>query len=133
MHIGGPEFYAEEECELVLTDLQKTTDSRLLARIQPECHRTKGVKLNNGSLKEMQNRRQAWEETTLPKSPARYRLQQSSTRFYTPLDISDYDFLQKVGFPGEYPYTTGTYASTVYLLTRLWPRGRRKGNLVEQL
>jgi len=26
---------------------------------------------------------------------------------YTPLDISHHDFLEKIGFPGEYPYTRG--------------------------
>lgn len=28
-------------------------------------------------------------------------------RVYTPLDLEDFDYLEKLGFPGEYPYTRG--------------------------
>ncbi len=28
---------------------------------------------------------------------------------YTPLDIKDFDYMEKLGFPGEYPYTRGPY------------------------
>jgi len=31
--------------------------------------------------------------------------------------------MEKVGFPGEYPYTAGTYPSTVFPLMRLRARG----------
>ncbi|HSG82516.1 MAG TPA: methylmalonyl-CoA mutase family protein [Gemmatimonadota bacterium] len=39
---------------------------------------------------------------------------------YTPLDVGDYDpdYLEKNGFPGEYPFTRGPY-TTMYR-TRLW-------------
>ncbi len=30
-------------------------------------------------------------------------------RLYTPLDLPDYDYLQDLGFPGEYPYTRGVH------------------------
>lgn len=30
-------------------------------------------------------------------------------RLYTPLDVADMDYLQELGFPGEYPYTRGVH------------------------
>ncbi|MDY6917684.1 MAG: methylmalonyl-CoA mutase family protein [Chloroflexota bacterium] len=76
------------------------------------------------NLEEIEGRRKDWEETTLKKSIGRYGLQQSPTSFYTPLNTKDHVFLDKVGFPGEYPYTAGTYASTVFPLMRLRARGQ---------
>ena len=80
--------------------------------------------MDKDNLAEIEERKKSWEETTLQKSLARYRLQQSPTRFYTPLDVKDHDFLEKVGFPGEYPYTAGTYPSTVFPLMRLRATGQ---------
>lgn len=39
-------------------------------------------------------------------------------RFYTPYDISDFDYLRDLGFPGEYPFTRGVH-TTMYR-GRLW-------------
>jgi len=39
-------------------------------------------------------------------------------RIYTPLDIKDHDYMEKLGFPGEYPFTRGIHA-TMYR-ARLW-------------
>ncbi len=39
-------------------------------------------------------------------------------RVYTPLDVSDLDYLQDLGFPGEYPLTRGVYP-TMYR-ARFW-------------
>ena len=39
-------------------------------------------------------------------------------RIYTPLDVADADYLEKLGFPGEYPFTRGVY-TTMYR-ARLW-------------
>ncbi len=80
--------------------------------------------MDKDNLAEIENRKKNWEEVTLQKTLGRYRLQQSPTRFYTPLDVKDHDFLEKVGFPGEYPYTAGTYPSTVFPLMRLRARGQ---------
>jgi len=80
--------------------------------------------MDKDNLAEIGERKKNWEEVTLQKTLGRYRLQQSPTRFYTPLDTKDHDFLEKVGFPGEYPYTAGTYPSTVYPLMRLRARGQ---------
>jgi methylmalonyl-CoA mutase, N-terminal domain len=45
---------------------------------------------------------------------------------HTPLDLpEDWDYLQKLGFPGEYPYTRGPY-TTMYR-TRLWTKRQFAG------
>ncbi|MBE0416060.1 MAG: methylmalonyl-CoA mutase, partial [Dehalococcoidia bacterium] len=77
----------------------------------------------NKDIKKIEERRKEWEEKTLPKSLKRYGLTKSPTSFYTPLDTKEHDFLEKVGFPGEYPYTAGPYPSSAFPLMRLQARG----------
>ena len=64
---------------------------------------------NDEKLKELEKRRKEWEEGTLKKGLERFRIAESPQKLYTPLDIRDHDYLQKVGFPGEYPFTAGIY------------------------
>jgi len=57
-----------------------------------------------------------WQETTQDPAPERQKtfITESSTpidRLYTPLDLPDFDYLQDLGFPGEYPFTRGIHAS----------------------
>ena len=68
-----------------------------------------------------------WEGTTLkeslkkqPESRKRFLTTSSAPveRLYTPLDIMDWDPLQKLGVPGEFPYTRGIHP-TMYR-GRLW-------------
>lgn len=51
------------------------------------------------------------------KSPER-RETEGRQRLYTPLDVQDIDYMDKLGFPGEYPYTRGVQP-TMYR-GRLW-------------
>ena len=60
---------------------------------------------------EIEKRRAEWEEKILKKQLARFGVTESPQKFYTPLDIKDHDFLKDVGFPGQYPFTAGKYAS----------------------
>jgi methylmalonyl-CoA mutase N-terminal domain/subunit len=61
-------------------------------------------------LEKIAERKKKWEEGPLKKAMSRFPyLKEPPTRFYTPLDIQKFDFLEKVGFPGEYPFTAGTY------------------------
>ncbi|HZK71224.1 MAG TPA: methylmalonyl-CoA mutase family protein [Clostridia bacterium] len=71
--------------------------------------------------------RKNWEEKTLNKSLAKApeRKEEFYTgsgdkiaRLYTPEDISGLDYMEEIGFPGEYPYTRG-YQPTMYR-GRLW-------------
>ncbi|HOJ13526.1 MAG TPA: methylmalonyl-CoA mutase family protein, partial [Deltaproteobacteria bacterium] len=51
--------------------------------------------------------RRQWEEEVLEPRVRRFNLPESPTRFYTPLDTDHGDFLEKVGFPGWFPFTAG--------------------------
>jgi methylmalonyl-CoA mutase N-terminal domain/subunit len=68
-----------------------------------------------------------WEQTKLQESLASLPERQPEflttssepiNRLYTPLDIADLDYLQDLGFPGQYPYTRGVHA-TLHR-SRLW-------------
>jgi methylmalonyl-CoA mutase N-terminal domain/subunit len=50
---------------------------------------------------------EAWKKNVLDKRVARFNLQKSPTAFYPPTALPEHDFLEKVGFPGQYPYTAG--------------------------
>jgi methylmalonyl-CoA mutase N-terminal domain/subunit len=50
---------------------------------------------------------QQWQEKVVSPQLKKFGLTKSPTRFYTPADINGYDFLEKVGFPGQYPFTAG--------------------------
>ena len=60
-------------------------------------------------LEEIEKRKKEWEEGPLKKSLDRFGVKESPNRFYTPLDIKDHNFLEDVGFPGEYPFTADIY------------------------
>jgi methylmalonyl-CoA mutase N-terminal domain/subunit len=68
-----------------------------------------------------------WEETTLHQNLARMPERQKQfitassepiERVYTPLDVSEADYLQDLGLPGEYPFTRGIHP-TLHR-SRLW-------------
>jgi len=61
-----------------------------------------------------------WEKTTLadtlqsaPERQARFITASSDdvNRLYTPLDLPDFDYLDELGLPGEYPYTRAVHAT----------------------
>ena len=64
-------------------------------------------------LSEIEKRRKSWEEGAVRKALMRFGVDKSPTKYYTPLDVKDYNFLTKVGFPGEYPFTAGEYPTVV--------------------
>ena len=66
-------------------------------------------------LKKLQKEKEMWEEKTLKPALNRFKLKESPTRFYSPLDFANgFDFLTKVGFPGQYPFTSGTFPTFPY-------------------
>lgn len=71
----------------------------------------------------VKQKRQEWENRVLKPTLGALRLKESPTKFYTPADIEDFDFLDQVGFPGQYPFTAGTYAT----FPREAPRGEGDG------
>jgi len=69
-------------------------------------------------LKKLQDARKRWEEETLKPTleRAKERVPEFTTssglpvkRLYTPEDAEGRDYLEAVGFPGQYPYTRGIY------------------------
>lgn len=71
-------------------------------------------------LEELAIHRDQWEETTLQHTAARMPERQTEftttsskpvERLYTPLDLPDFDYVQDLGFPGEYPFTRGVHAT----------------------
>ncbi len=49
-----------------------------------------------------------WKQNILDKRVKRFNLSKSPTRFYSPLANKKSDFLENVGFPGQYPFTAGS-------------------------
>jgi len=71
--------------------------------------------------------KERWERETLNKTLVRFPERQPEfttvsgmpiQRLYTPMDVEDLDYARDLGFPGEFPFTRGVYA-TVYR-GRLW-------------
>jgi methylmalonyl-CoA mutase N-terminal domain/subunit len=61
-------------------------------------------------LEKIREAEKSWEEGPLAKALKRFPyLTEESARFCSPVDIEGFDFLEKVGFPGTYPYTAGTF------------------------
>jgi methylmalonyl-CoA mutase N-terminal domain/subunit len=80
-------------------------------------------------LKAISQALEKWEETTLQNSLAKRPERRDEfittssepvERLYTPLDISDMDYMHDIGLPGEYPYTRGIHP-TMYR-GRLWTK-----------
>ncbi len=73
-------------------------------------------------LAELRERLAEWESAgeATPKRDARFSTLSGAPLkpLYTPLDVEGDSYLEKLGFPGEYPYTRGPY-TTMYR-TRLW-------------
>ncbi len=77
-------------------------------------------------LEEIHKLKEKWEKETVAKSfeklPEKGEFATSSdilvNRVYTPVDIAEHDYLQDLGFPGEYPFTRSVYP-TMYR-ARLW-------------
>lgn len=65
------------------------------------------------SLGKIEKQKKSWEQGELKQSLKRFGLTKSPNEFYTPLDISEHDFIRDVGFPGQYPFTAGKYATQV--------------------
>ncbi|MFA4909773.1 MAG: methylmalonyl-CoA mutase family protein [Desulfobacteria bacterium] len=60
--------------------------------------------------KKIEEREEEWKETTLKASLKGLGRDKPYTRTYTPLDLrKDWNFLDDVGFPGEYPFTRASF------------------------
>ncbi len=67
------------------------------------------------SLKVIGEEKKKWEEKTLKPALQRFKLKEAPTRFYSPLDVGEeFDFMSRVGFPGQYPFAAGTFPTFPY-------------------
>ena len=74
---------------------------------------------DSNEIKAMMGVRETWDEDykkAIAKSPERSDNFFTSTGvpvkpLYTPADLNDSDFMSDIGFPGQYPFTRGVYAS----------------------
>ncbi|MBI2908216.1 MAG: methylmalonyl-CoA mutase [Chloroflexi bacterium] len=55
-------------------------------------------------------KREEWEKQCLAESLRTVGVERSPYKFYTPLDLRDFDFLEKIGFPGDFPFTANSFA-----------------------
>jgi methylmalonyl-CoA mutase N-terminal domain/subunit len=71
-------------------------------------------------LSDLKKRLSQWEADTLPATLRRTPERQAKfitassdevDRLYTPLDLPEFDYLNDLGLPGEYPYTRGIHAT----------------------
>jgi methylmalonyl-CoA mutase N-terminal domain/subunit len=76
-------------------------------------------------LEKIKEARKKWEQGTLKKNVERLGLEKCPIEYCTPLDIEDHDYLENVGFPGEYPFTAGRFA--IPILNAMWGRGKNLG------
>jgi len=69
-------------------------------------------------LEQLRQDLQEWQQTNLQKVLAGMPERQEAfittssepvERLYTPLDLPDFDYINDLGFPGEYPYTRGVH------------------------
>jgi methylmalonyl-CoA mutase N-terminal domain/subunit len=67
-------------------------------------------------MEKVKQEKSRWEQKTLKPALERFKLKESPTQFYAPSDLDDgFNFLEQVGFPGQYPFTAGTYPTFPYL------------------
>ena len=71
-------------------------------------------------LNDLRKARAEWEQKTLASTLKRAPERQSKfittssdevARLYDPTDLPDFDYLDDLGLPGEYPYTRGVHAT----------------------
>jgi len=86
-----------------------------------------GELFKDDEVKKIEEAVKRWEQETLPQWLQRVpeRQEEFTTlsdipikRVYTPSDIKGFDYMERLGMPGEYPFTRGIHA-TMYR-ARLW-------------
>lgn len=84
---------------------------------------------NKRKIQALRKKEKRWRRETLGSFVARQGLSLDGfpKQFYSPTDIEDLDFENDLGFPGEYPYTTGIRPTAEPLLEGLTDRARYSG------
>jgi methylmalonyl-CoA mutase N-terminal domain/subunit len=58
-------------------------------------------------IKKIDQATKEWQDKVVKPKLKKFKLEKSPTHFYTPEDIEGFDFIEKVGYPGQYPFTAG--------------------------
>lgn len=66
--------------------------------------------MDKETVDEIRAGRKKWEENTVEPALKRFKADKDRVKYYTPLETENFNFMEKVGFPGEYPFTAGPYA-----------------------
>ena len=61
-------------------------------------------------IERIERAEEAWQHDVVEPRVQRFKIPECPTRFYSPTSQRDFDFQEKVGFPGQYPFTAGTRA-----------------------
>jgi methylmalonyl-CoA mutase N-terminal domain/subunit len=83
------------------------------------------MSINEEKIGKIKEARKKWEDGVLKKNMQKFGLQESPIAICTPADLEGHDFLEHVGFPGEFPFTAGRYPIPVMNL--MWGRGKTYG------
>ncbi len=65
------------------------------------------MSIPNQDLERVTEAEEEWQSQVVEPRVRRFKVEKCPTRFYTPASQPDFDFLAKVGFPGQYPFTAG--------------------------
>jgi methylmalonyl-CoA mutase N-terminal domain/subunit len=57
--------------------------------------------------KKLQQKIDEWQDKVIKPAMLKMGLKKPPTKFYTPADLGEFDFEEKVGLPGQYPFTAG--------------------------
>jgi methylmalonyl-CoA mutase N-terminal domain/subunit len=68
---------------------------------------------NKGELQKIAKAKQEWEDGLLKQQLERFGMEEPPSKTYTPLNLEDWNFTEKVGFPGQYPFTSLEYPTHV--------------------
>ena len=60
--------------------------------------------------KKLQQKIDEWQDKVIKPTMSKMGLKKPPTKFYTPVDLGEFDFEEQVGLPGQYPFTAGNDA-----------------------
>lgn len=68
---------------------------------------SKDINSTQATPEDIFHEKSAWEKSLVADRVAKYKLTESPSKFYTPADCDRSNFITKIGFPGQYPFTAG--------------------------
>jgi methylmalonyl-CoA mutase, N-terminal domain len=80
-------------------------------------------------MEELEKKQEDWKSGALQKilDKVKMKAEQFPKQYYSPLDISGFDFARDTGFPGEYPFTMATHPTAIPAEFLVGARARYSG------